>query len=145
MLCLLDRSRPLEEADHELLARLDPARTLVLASKADLPPAWDPRRLDRPVLPVAATTGDGLDALRDAAERRLLGDAAGSELWITHERHADALARVEIALARAADAPEDLMALDLQEALETLASLTGRGEIAEEALAHVFANFCVGK
>jgi tRNA modification GTPase len=66
-------------------------------------------------------------------------------LWITHERHADALARAETALARAEEAPEDLMAMDLQEALGTLAALTGRGEVAEEALAHVFANFCVGK
>ena len=147
VLCLVDRSVPLDPADRELIARLDPARTLVLASKADLPAAWPDAELgaDDAPLAVSATTGAGLAAVRAEAEARLLGDAAGSELWITHERHADALARTETALARAASAPEDLMAMDLQEALGTLASLTGRGEVAEEALAHVFANFCVGK
>jgi tRNA modification GTPase len=147
VLCLVDRSAPLDSADRELIARLDPARTLVLASKADLPAAWSGAELgvDGAPLAVSATTGAGLASVRVEAEARLLGDAAGSELWITHERHADALARAEAALARAEAAPEDLMAMDLQEALGTLASLTGRGEVAEEALAHVFANFCVGK
>ena len=37
------------------------------------------------------------------------------------------------------------MALELQDALQTLAALTGRGAVAEDALEHVFANFCVGK
>jgi tRNA modification GTPase len=147
VLCLVDRSAPLDAADHELIARLDPARTLLLASKADLPAAWSDRDLHagEAPMPVSATTGAGLSALRAAAERRLLGDAAGSELWITHERHADALARAQAALERAEEAPDDLMALDLQDALATLAGLTGRGDVAEEALAHVFANFCVGK
>lgn len=145
VLCLLDRSRPLDAADRELIARLDPARTLLLASKADLPAAWERADPSREALPVSATDGSGLGALAGAVAERLLGDAAGSELWIAHERHADALARVETALARAVAAPDDLMALDLQEALETLAALTGRGEIAEDALEHVFANFCVGK
>jgi tRNA modification GTPase len=147
VLCLVDRSVPLDPADRELIARLDPARTVVLASKADLPAAWSDAELaaDGTPLPVSAATGAGLAAVRAEAETRLLGDAAGSELWITHERHADALARAETALARAEEAPEDLMAMDLQEALGTLAALTGRGEVAEEALAHVFANFCVGK
>lgn len=146
-LCLLDRSRPLERSDHELLDRLAGARTVVVASKADLPAAWSWREEGLPSEPLAlsAERGIGLGALRDVVRERLLGDAAGAELWITHERHAQALTRTREALARASGAPEDLMTFELQEALETLAALTGRGEIAEDALAHVFANFCVGK
>lgn len=48
-------------------------------------------------------------------------------------------------LERAKAAPDDLAALDLEDALKTLGELTGRGEVAEETLAHIFANFCVGK
>lgn len=121
---------------------------MIVASKADLPAAWsegDAGAGAPTQIAVSATRGDGLAQLRDAISERLLGDAAGSELWITHERHADALARTEAALARAVDAPDDLMALDLVDALDTLASLTGRGDIAEATLEHVFANFCVGK
>lgn len=147
VLCLLDRSQPLAPSDLAWVERLDPQRRLVLASKCDLPAAWSGSMtgLDEAPLEVSAEGGRGLDALRDAVRRRLLGDAAGSELWITHERHARALESVDASLERAIDAPEDLMALELQEALQTLASLTGRGDIAEDALEHVFANFCVGK
>jgi len=148
VLCLLDRSVPLERSDHDLIERLAPHRTLLVASKADLPAAWsEASALAAPsgAIVVSASRGDGLPELRDAIGARLLGDAAGTELWITHERHVEALTRTEAALERAAAAPEDLMALDLQDALATLASLTGRGDIAEDALEHVFANFCVGK
>lgn len=145
VLCLLDRSRPLEPADLRLIDELDPARTLLIASKADLEPAWAQAALPREALPVSATRGDGLQALRARIREVLLGDAAGSELWIGSERHAEALARADRHLERALAAPEDLAALDLQEALQAVAGITGRGEVGEEALAHVFANFCVGK
>jgi tRNA modification GTPase len=147
VLCLLDRSRAIEASDRELLQRLAPERTLVLASKVDLEPAWSWREAGLSAAPIeiSAAAGVGLDALRDAVRERLLGDAAGAELWITHERHAQALREVAAILDRAEGAPEDLMALELQDALRTLAALTGRGEVAEDALEHVFANFCVGK
>jgi tRNA modification GTPase len=145
VLCLLDLSRPLTSADRALLERLGQARTLVIASKADLPAAWSPGEAHPHTIPISATRGDGLDELRGRIRVALLGDAAGTELWLSNDRHAEALRRTEALLARAEDAPDDLMALDLQEALEVLAGLTGRGEIAEDTLAHVFANFCVGK
>lgn len=145
VLCLLDRSVPLDASDRALLHRLDPARTVVVASKADLPAAWPPDEAGQPLVAVSAVHGAGLAELREKIRERLLGDAAGSELWISNERHAEALARVDALLARAVRVPEDLAALDLQEALEALAGITGRGDIAEDALAHVFANFCVGK
>ena len=145
VLCLLDRSRPLDDADRRLLQRLDETRTVVVASKADLPAAWAPEDAGVPTVPVSAVAGEGLGELRAAIREALLGDAAGTELWIANERHVEALTRTEVLVARAADAPEDLAALDLEEALQTLATLTGRGDVAEDALAHVFANFCVGK
>lgn len=145
VLCLLDRARPLERDDHALLASLPPARTLFLASKADLAPAWDEAAVEAPLLAVSSERGDGLAALRDAVRERLVGDAAGVEGWISNERHAEALERVRARVVDALAAPDDLAALDLEEALRALAEITGRGEIAEDALAHIFANFCVGK
>ena len=145
VLCLLDRSRPLESPDRMLLTRLDPARTVVVASKADLPAAWGAEDVGAAAASVSAVTGAGLDALRRAVRESLLGDAVGSELWISNERHVEALTKADALVEGALDAPEDLAALDLQEALQALAGITGRGEVAEDALAHVFANFCVGK
>jgi tRNA modification GTPase len=132
-LCLVDRSRPLDADDRTLIASL-PGSTLVVASKTDLP-----------VLAVSAATGSGMDALRDALRDLLLGGAAADELWISHERHADALRAAREAVERALEAPDDLAGLDLEEAIRAVASITGRGEIAEETLASIFARFCVGK
>lgn len=148
VVCLLDRSQPLEATDHALVERLPADRVVVAASKSDLPAAWHPT--DTPaawgtVYAVSSVDGMGIDALRRAIAERLVGDAAASELWIVHERHAEALRRADAALARALEAPDDLMAMDLQEAAESFAALTGRGDVPEEVLAHVFAQFCVGK
>lgn len=143
-LCLLDSSAQLGEEELRLARSLDPLRTLLVASKADLPRAWpDPAGM-RP-LRVSAMTGDGLVELKEAIREHLTGDAGDSELWITSERHAQALRLAREHVVRSLEAPDDLAALDLEEALRALAGITGREGIAEEALEHIFANFCVGK
>jgi tRNA modification GTPase len=143
-LCLLDSSQPLGDEELGLAESLEPARTLLVASKADLEPAWaDPPGMD--VVRVSAVSGAGLDELKAAIHQRLTGDAGSAELWITSDRHAQALRRTEEHVSSALQAPDDLAALDLEEALRALAAITGREGIAEEALEHIFANFCVGK
>lgn len=144
-LLLLDSSLPLSEEDFELTGSLEPARTLFVANKTDLGRVWDASGLDVPLYPVSAKTGAGLEGLTEAIRERLIGDAGGAELWITNERHVQALTQTKDLLERALEAPDDLAALDLEEALRTLAEITGRGSIAEETLEHIFANFCVGK
>ncbi len=144
-LLLLDTSRELEPGTLDLIGDLDPARLLVLSSKADLGGVWDPADYGVAALSVSATTGEGLDALRERVRERLVGDAGGSELWLGGERQIEALAATRDNLLRARDAPSDLAALDLADALRRLGELTGRGDVAEETLEHIFANFCVGK
>ena len=61
------------------------------------------------------------------------------------ERHAAALSNALTAVQAALSAPEDLAALDLAAALDELALITGRGDIASETIEQIFANFCVGK
>jgi len=144
-LLLLDSSAPPTPEDLALVRELDPTRLLVLASKADLGVAWEPEGCSLGALAVSATTGEGLDALRERIRERLIGDAGGNELWLGGERQVQALETVRVHLLRAQDAPDDLAALDLEDALRTLAEMTGRGDIAEETLEHIFKNFCVGK
>ncbi|MEX2542556.1 MAG: GTPase, partial [Trueperaceae bacterium] len=143
-LCLLDSHAPLGGEELELARSLDPDRTLLVASKSDLTPAWAEAG-NLPFLRVSAFTGEGLAELKDCVRQRLTGDAGSSELWITSDRHAQALRLARAHIERAIDAPDDLAALDLEEALRALAEITGRAGIAEEALEHIFANFCVGK
>ncbi|HEX7004535.1 MAG TPA: tRNA uridine-5-carboxymethylaminomethyl(34) synthesis GTPase MnmE [Trueperaceae bacterium] len=144
VLCLLDSSAPLGEEELELARSLDPQRTLLVASKSDLAAAWSDPPGTKP-LRVSTITGEGQAALKEAIREHLTGDAGSSELWITSERHAQALRLAREHVERALDAPDDLAALDLEEALRALATITGREGIAEEALEHIFANFCVGK
>lgn len=144
-LLLLDTSRMLEPEDLRLIEELDPARLIVLGSKTDLPSAWQPQACNLSLLGISAATGEGLEPLCAHIRDKLIGDAGQSELWLGSERQVRTLAEVRELLLRAQVAPDDLAALDLEDALRTLAALTGRGDIAEEALEHIFKNFCVGK
>ncbi len=94
---------------------------------------------------VSSVTGEGLESLREEVAERLKADAGGEEFWISNERHAEALSRVRELVAAAAAAPDDLAALDLADALEALAGITGRRDVQGETLAHIFSQFCVGK
>ncbi|MDF1523613.1 MAG: tRNA uridine-5-carboxymethylaminomethyl(34) synthesis GTPase MnmE [Trueperaceae bacterium] len=145
VVALVDGGRALDDDDRQLLADLDPARTVWVASKADQPAAWPDDALGVAVVRVSSLDGHGLDELKRRLEERLLGDAAGEEAWVTSERHADALRDAIAALDRVPTAPHDLQGLDLETALRALDRITGRGDVVEATLDEVFARFCVGK
>ena len=135
VLYLADQSQP-----HPSPPPLPWARTLKVATKADLPPAW---REDS-YLRVSSQSGLGLQALREQIQQRLLGEAPEGELWISNERHAEALRRAKTHLQEALEAPEDLAAVSIELALEALADILGK-DVSEEVIERVFRNFCVGK
>ena len=133
VLYVVDRSQPKPAPPP-----LPWARTLKVATKSGLPPAWE----DPEVLPVSSLTGEGLGRLKEALREALLG-REGGEVLLT-ERQVEALLRARERLEEALALPEDLMGLALEEAARALALLTGK-EVAEEVVARVFQNFCVGK
>jgi tRNA modification GTPase len=144
-LYLIDSHEALSAEDLQMLDSLDKKRTLVVSSKSDLAHVWNPSQISQHVYQVSAVTGEGLPELKAAIRETLLGDIGSSQLWITSERHAEALQKTKDFLLQAMTTSDDLAALDLEQALRTLSEMTGRGEIAEETLEHIFANFCVGK
>ena len=119
---------------------LPQGRTLFVASKADLPPVWE----DPGYLKVSARTGEGIPELKAAIKERLLRGASEGEAWLTSERQAEALREAKARLEAALEAPDDLMAMELEAALSALARITGT-EVVEEAIGRIFKNFCVGK
>lgn len=146
---VLDRSHPLGGDDRTLVAGVAAARRLIVASKADLPPAWT--QLDaHAVLAVAAPTGAGLDALRDAIASHLgLGELHRDTPAITNLRHVDLVTRARAALSRAREAaaagtPEEFVAADLTEARAMLEEITGQ-RTADDTLHAIFERFCIGK
>jgi len=152
-LLLIDGASPLSAEDIALakeVAGSEGGVNVYVASKADLEPAWSEGELRRIIgeaalVRVSVVSSAGLAELQQVVAERLLGDAAAAELWISNERHAQALSIVRDRLEAAVDAPHDIASLELLDALTALATVTGRDGVAEETLSSIFANFCVGK
>ena len=142
LLCV-EGERALEGEERDIARD---ARALVVRTKADLAPAVT--RAD--ALHVSAVTGEGLEALRLAIAARTFG-AGGDALEPTllRERHRDALGRADDELVAAAGhlgARGDalLASHHLRMATGHLEELIG-AVVADDVLARVFADFCVGK
>jgi tRNA modification GTPase len=146
---VLDITRPLAE-QRALLAE----GRLVALNKTDCPGVWsatERAELDTAyaVVPIAATVPLGLDALRAAVLRRA-GVQWGDNLpALIGVRQCDALAKVESSLTAALAAvaallPAELIAIDVQSALEHIGAVTGVPS-SEDVLDAVFREFCIGK
>jgi tRNA modification GTPase len=120
-------------------------RVVVVRSKADL--GGDARD----ALPTSATTGQGLEPLRNRVLAVAgVADQEGSEqAFVTTARQQAlaAAAREAFGAARAGRAarrPPEVVAVELRDAVRSLAQLRGV-EVGERVLDEVFARFCIGK
>ncbi|RUL83084.1 tRNA modification GTPase [Tautonia sociabilis] len=136
-------------ADAPPLARppQDHRPRLVVWTKADLSPDAAP---PEDALATSAESGLGLDRLRvaiaDALRRR---EAEHDPAGLTSSRCRDGLARASAALGRAAeairlDSGDELVAVDLRDAVEELGRIIG-AEIDDAILDRIFRRFCIGK
>ena len=153
LLLVVDASAEPPALPAELVALLDPTRTLVIANKADL--AAHPAQKD--FLPqltkLSACLLDGRDAEKLRAK---LGDfliaqeiAPGAEELVVSVRHAEAMARAAVALTEAvghlkAPIQTELAAAQARAALDALGEIVGRIDN-ERMLDKLFASFCIGK
>jgi tRNA modification GTPase len=150
VLVVLDRSEPLTAADHALLRETAGAPRVVVANKSDLAPAWNGDEAGGEVLAVSALTGCGLDELRAALIRAIVGSHVQRDVpAITNIRHVDLLTQAREALRRAQSAaasavPEEFVLADLHEARRLLEEVSGRRS-ADDLLHHIFSTFCIGK
>lgn len=153
-LVLFDGSAPLDDNDRRLAGLVEGRAALAVINKNDRPQAWPADQLPEPLrnaaLRLSVKEEAGLDALRE----RLYAFAGVAELppdmlIVTRERHHRALLATLEALERvgrslAENRSEDLIAVDLNDALETLGGLTGRA-FASDLLDRIFDDFCIGK
>jgi tRNA modification GTPase len=150
VLVVLDRSRPLDDDDRDLLARTRERPRVIVANKSDLPSAWTNGDVLFGAIGVSALTGAGIDDLRSA----LVDAAVGGEPMrdvpaITNVRHVDLLRSARAALDRAAAAaastsPEEFVVADLADARRSLEEITG-ARTADDVLHAIFSRFCIGK
>jgi len=103
----------------------------------------------RPAVAISATTGDGLDKLRDQL-KQMVGLASGEEgSFSARERHIRALQAAQTFLNSASEQLSgagnmELVAEDLRQAQNSLGEITGL-VTSDDILGHIFSTFCLGK
>ncbi len=98
---------------------------------------------------ISATEGEGIHNLVTNLTELIKKRQTGSQLTVTNLRHYEALSECSGSLERVRNGlkegiPEDLIAMDLRQAIHYLGQITG--EIStDEILGNIFRNFCIGK
>ena len=151
VLCVLDASMPLTEADEQALqCAKDAPKAVLVLNKCDKAAHMQPPEGFAYAVQVSAKQGEGLDELRQA-----LLDCAGLDGVqfdggvITNARQADALHQAAQNCRRAAEAltlgmTPDAILMDVEGAIEALGSITGQS-VREDIIQDIFSRFCVGK
>ncbi len=154
-LMIFDGSQPLDANDELLIREVGLKPKLVIVNKCDLPPVMDVTDLlkkahEADVLHLSALTGEGLDHLVDAIHSFVMASGrSGEDSVITRERHRQALTEAYTALDRVRSSlknnlSEDLIAVDLNLALESIGGILGKTFV-EDMLDQIFNDFCIGK
>jgi tRNA modification GTPase len=133
-------------------------RLMILINKTDLAGAETAHLLSKEIvlqdndelLFISAREKTGLDELRkklgEVVEKERLNS---DDVIVTNIRHYEALNHVSESLGRvlkglAKNLPEDLMAIDIRQAIHYLGEITG-DITSDEILGNIFRNFCIGK
>ena len=156
ILVVLDGSRVIEEQDREILHRVRDKQHLVILNKADLglrvsADTLKPQHTHAPIVAISATTGLGLDALKDSLKTVVLQTATQSDdrVIVTQVRHKNALCTardaLELVLTSIHDRqPGECLALDLRAAVDALGDIVGV-TTTDDILGRIFSEFCIGK
>ena len=157
LLIVIDRSRPLNSDDMDILTQCEKKKTLVVINKIDLPVASGYREkadfLNRfPTVEISALTGLGLDHLKEAIKDSILSDnslATTTSHAVPNLRHREALKAAKKCFENArikarTHAPMEIVAFELRTGLNALGEITGQ-TIDDEVLDSIFSQFCLGK
>lgn len=153
-LWLIDSAAPLPCFDPSWLEQLRPNNTLIVKTKADLPPypVEKSQHLEGyPCLHLCLQDKKAIEDLRQTLERLIQkSDLLPSEdVLIINARHAQALKGCQGYLETAlklfkTEAPLELIATELRLALDALGDILGKADN-EAMLDKLFSSFCIGK
>ncbi len=155
-LFVIDRSRPLNQHDLELLSEIDKKNTIGVINKIDLPARLKEKKINStfeylPKVNISALTGEGFKELNKAIFTKVMDkkiDTSPAPI-IPNLRH-------KMALTKAAESLEDAsrnlidgfaletIAADLSWAKDAVDEITG-DKSNEEILTEIFSRFCIGK
>ncbi len=152
ILHVLDASEPLTDADENYLTEFAGKKRILVRNKTDLPVKLEmPAASDVPTVDVCSTSGQGIEALKDAIQKLVwAGEIKAEMLQVTiNSRHQDALNRARFSARAATDALRadvtlELVAMDLHIAANAVGEIVGK-TTTEDLLDKIFSSFCLGK
>ena len=156
VLFMIEANNPLEGADHQIYKQIKSKPVFLVINKIDLtrkedettiPDAWDYDECLR----ISALYDQGIDLLRDKMVKWAAGENPVdlAEAIVPSLRHKLLLEKALAAAETVVDelkkqTPSDLVAIHLQEAINTLGEITG-DSTKVDVLDQIFSQFCVGK
>jgi tRNA modification GTPase len=155
VIAVLDASRPVDDADREVLDRVRNKKALVVINKTDVEsPEFGSSapEFGIPAIRISALRGEGLDLLKDEIYSLCVSPESHAEredVLVTNVRHRQALDRAAQSLREAKESlitgkPLEVAALFLREALDHLGAIAGM-VTTDDILNRIFSEFCIGK
>lgn len=154
VLFVMDSSRELSDEDKEIYDNIQSEKVIGILNKIDMEKKLDVSNLSKVKkwIEISALENIGIDNLENEIYKFIISENiedSSEKLIITNIRHKSALEKTKKAIENIFETidmgyPMDLIAVDLNDALDSLSEVTG--EISsEDLLDHIFSNFCVGK
>lgn len=153
---ILDLSRALDQEDIEIMALLNPEKSIVIFNKNDLSRNLDESAV-RKLLPGAVIieasmeTGEGIREIEDQIESMVYGGKVSQKesVMVTNVRHKDILLKATASLRDAREMAErkealELIEIDVNTAYQSLGEIIGE-TVQDDIIDEVFARFCLGK
>jgi len=149
VLLVLDASEPLTDDDRELIKEFSDG--IIILNKIDLGIRIKDRDILEKGIRVSALTGEGLDELHSALQKKLetTFPVHSGEVFLTRERYIhsieSAIENMERAIEKLRETGlEELASFELNSAAQHLKEITG--EITDEdVLEKIFSEYCIGK
>lgn len=154
VLFVLDSSRDFSDEDREIYDSIQSEKVIGILNKIDMEKKLDITNLTKVKkwIEISALENIGIDTLENEIYNFILSENiedSSEKIIITNIRHKSALEKTKKSIENIFETidmgyPMDLIAVDLNDALDSLSEVTG--EISsEDLLDHIFSNFCVGK
>jgi len=156
-LFVVDGQQGIDENDLKILNLINKEKSLLVLNKIDLITndlnleEYSQKTGVKMIVPFSAKNLTGLETLENKLYELLLPEqeALTESALVSNLRHKNYLEKALLALSSAknlvlAGEPEDIVAIDLKEALTALGAITGE-TLGEDIINEIFAQFCVGK
>ncbi|MGH4137484.1 tRNA uridine-5-carboxymethylaminomethyl(34) synthesis GTPase MnmE [Clostridium sp.] len=154
VILILDWSNKLSQEDMEIIKYIKEKKYIVLLNKSDLGGKIESEQLQnlksKYVTNISVKTGEGLNKVKEHIKDLFFkGEIKTEGVFVTNNRHKEALIRAKENLESSLNAIEhtsaiDLASIDIRNAWTNLGDITGEA-LDEDIIHKIFSEFCLGK